>query len=158
MHTDQTLHQHQRYLYAYAFSRTGNQELARDLVQETYLAALENRKPFEQRCSLRTWLTSILKHKTYDAYRKMEMDKFKLGILPEEPSAEMFSSNYELLSVINKVLSKLPPVWQLVFTMKDLEDRPAEEICRTLNLSPANYWVISHRTRRSLKESLRDFV
>lgn len=57
------------YLYTYAAIRINDKELARDLVQETFLAALLRRGKFEGRSSEKTWLTAILKNKIYDVYR-----------------------------------------------------------------------------------------
>ena len=58
------------YLYAYAIRRINDEELAKDLVQETFLAALEKAATFEGKSSERTWLTAILKNKIIDVYRK----------------------------------------------------------------------------------------
>ena len=61
---------HADYLYGYAITRVNDEEQARDLVQETFLAALQRVAQFEGRSSERTWLTSILKNKIVDVYRK----------------------------------------------------------------------------------------
>src|SRR5580693_110981 len=61
---------HADYLYAYAISRINDEEQAKDLVQEAFLAALQKTGSFEGRSSERTWLTAILKNKIIDAYRK----------------------------------------------------------------------------------------
>src|ERR1700753_2077085 len=58
------------YLYSYALARINDEEQARDLVQETFLAALQRVHAFEGRSSERTWLTAILKNKIIDVYRK----------------------------------------------------------------------------------------
>jgi RNA polymerase sigma factor (sigma-70 family) len=58
------------YLYAYAISRINDEEQARDLVQEVFLAALERADKFEGKSTERTWLTAILKNKIVDIYRK----------------------------------------------------------------------------------------
>src|ERR1035438_3067859 len=58
------------YLYNYAIRRLNDEELAGDLVQETFLAALEKTEKFEGRSSERTWLIAILKNKVIDVYRK----------------------------------------------------------------------------------------
>ena len=47
------------YLYAYAVFRVDDSEQAKDLVQETFLAALEKIEKFEGRSSEITFLTSI---------------------------------------------------------------------------------------------------
>jgi len=53
------------YLFNYAISRISDQELAKDLVQETFLAALEKISSFEGRSAEKTWLTAILKRRAY---------------------------------------------------------------------------------------------
>ena len=58
------------YLYSYACTRLDDNEIARDLVQETFLAALEGWEKFDRRSSEKTWLTAILKNKIFDVYRK----------------------------------------------------------------------------------------
>ena len=61
---------HADYLYAYAITRINDEEQAKDLVQETFLAALEKVNNFEGKSSERTWLTAILRNKIIDVYRK----------------------------------------------------------------------------------------
>src|SRR5438094_391959 len=58
------------YLYSFALSRLGRQEVAEDLVQETFLAAWAARENFQNNSSEKTWLTSIIKNKIVDHYRK----------------------------------------------------------------------------------------
>ena len=48
------------HLYSYAFVRLDSEEQARDLVQETFLAALEKVSQFQGNSSERTWLTAKL--------------------------------------------------------------------------------------------------
>ena len=52
-------------LYSYAFKRVKDEDMARDLVQETFLAGLENSSSFEGRSSVLTWLTTILRNKIF---------------------------------------------------------------------------------------------
>jgi RNA polymerase sigma-70 factor (ECF subfamily) len=58
------------YMYGYANARINDDEQAKDLVQETFLAALEKVNSFEGKSSERTWLTAILRNKIIDLYRK----------------------------------------------------------------------------------------
>jgi len=61
---------HADYLYDYALKRLNDGDLARDLVQETFLAALEKIRTFKGESTERTWLTAIIKYKVIDIYRK----------------------------------------------------------------------------------------
>ena len=52
-----------------------DESLTDDLVQETFLAALKAQDGFRGSSSERTWLTSILKRKIIDSYRKKYSSK-----------------------------------------------------------------------------------
>src|ERR1700760_2103312 len=80
------------YLYSYAFARLDNEEQARDLVQETFLAALEKLDQFKGHSSERTWLTAILKYKVIDVYRKRNSG-LQTERVDREPELEFFESD-----------------------------------------------------------------
>jgi RNA polymerase sigma-70 factor (TIGR02943 family) len=167
---------HADYLYAYALNRIDEIELARDLVQETFLAALERVGEFEGRSSERTWLTAILKYKVIDVYRKrasggradvdtgeetgfFEVDSGHwkaeyapkaLGIDNRDPLLQK-----ELGLVLQRCLQKLPAVWLSIFTMKHVDEEPTEAICTELKVTPANFWVIMHRAKLNLRACLQ---
>jgi RNA polymerase sigma-70 factor (ECF subfamily) len=171
---------HADYLYKYALARINDQELARDLVQETFLAALERLQKFEGKSTERTWLTAILKNKIVDVYRKkasafvkepgvaaaeQETDDFfepdahnwKPDHRPAEFGIEqtdyLESKEFEL--ILQRCLRKLPSLWLSVFTMKHLDDEHTDIICSDLRITPSNFWVIIHRAKLSLRECLQ---
>ncbi|HKK02115.1 MAG TPA: sigma-70 family RNA polymerase sigma factor, partial [Desulfuromonadales bacterium] len=72
------------FLYRFAMSRVGDVQLAEDLVQETFLAALKTSSSFAGRSSERTWLVSILKRKIIDHYRQ----SWRMVDFPEEGNAD----------------------------------------------------------------------
>ncbi|MEB0279860.1 MULTISPECIES: sigma factor [unclassified Mucilaginibacter] len=53
---------HADYLYRYTITRVNDEEQSRDLVQETFLSALQGLQKFAGKSSERTWLTAILTH------------------------------------------------------------------------------------------------
>lgn len=58
-------------LFAYALNRVNDIGLAKDLVQDTFLAAFQSFDRFENRSKPKTWLTSILKNKIMDHFRQV---------------------------------------------------------------------------------------
>ena len=68
------------YLFNYTISRVSDREIAQDLVQDTFLAALKSMKNFKGEASERTWLISILKRKIIDHYRKINSIKGKAEV------------------------------------------------------------------------------
>ena len=68
------------YLFNYAVVRVSDAEIAKDLVQETFLAALKSAKNYQGAASERTWLIAILKRKVIDYYRKINSKKGTLDL------------------------------------------------------------------------------
>jgi RNA polymerase sigma-70 factor (ECF subfamily) len=168
------------YLYMYAIVRINDEDTAKDLVQETFLAALEKVDRFEGKSTERTWLTAILKNKIIDVYRKkssglaiasankaaQEQDEFfeednghwKAEYAPQ-PIAGTDDQDpllkKELNGILQKCLQKLPALWNAVFTMKHIDDAATENICTELHVTQANFWVIIHRAKVNLRACLQ---
>jgi len=165
------------YLYAYAIRRINNEELAKDLVQETFLAALEKVDKFEGKSSERTWLTAILKNKIIDVYRKKSSGLNKDVQAAEHEQQDFFESdghwspehkplsfgidtvdplhNKEFNHILQQCMQKLPALWLAVFTMKHIDDEDTTIICTELKVSPSNFWVIIHRAKINLRACLQ---
>lgn len=170
---------HADYLYGFAITRINNDELARDLVQDTFLAALQRTAGFQGKSSERTWLTAILKNKIIDVYRKKssglqnivekeaeeEQNDFfnsddghwKQAAGPREFGIEDTDNlvNKEFQEIMKRCLQKLPALWMSVFTMKHIDEEPTETICTELKVTQANFWVIIHRAKVNLRACLQ---
>lgn len=168
------------YLYTYAYTRINDEDQAKDLVQETFLAALEKIDGFKGNSSERTWLTAILKNKVIDTYRKKSsgLDKRPEVKEAEREQADFFDHddghwnvehrpkefgieqedallNKEFNYILQMCMEKLPALWLSVFTMKHMDDEPTDVICKQLKVSPSNFWVIIHRAKLNLRECLQ---
>jgi RNA polymerase sigma-70 factor (ECF subfamily) len=167
------------YLYNYANARINDEEQAKDLVQETFLAALEKVNSFEGKSSERTWLTAILRNKVIDVYRKKSSRLLNADVeKAEEEQADFFEPedghwtperaprefgiehhdpvvSKEFNSILQKCMQKLPALWMSVFTMKHMDDQATDIICTELKLTSANFWVIIHRTKLNLRACLQ---
>lgn len=170
---------HADYLYAYAFSRINDEHQARDLVQDTFLAALQKAERFRGESTERTWLTAILKYKVIDIYRKKSnafaaRDEYGTAADEEEyfdPDLNNWKRehwpapfeiedqdplhNKEFMSILQRCMQKLPPLWLSVFKLKHMEDEGTEHICKEMRISSANFWVIIHRAKVNLRACLQ---
>lgn len=169
------VHRYADYLYAYALNRLEDEELCRDLVQETFLAALEKLSEFRGESTERTWLTAILRYKVIEVYRKrsaawvervhepepeyFEQDNghWKLAWAPRPMSIDAADPalHKELAAILQKCLHRLPALWLSIFSMKHMDDAATEVICRQMKISTANYWVIIHRAKVNLRACLQ---
>ncbi|MET4080329.1 RNA polymerase sigma-70 factor (TIGR02943 family) [Pedobacter sp. UYP30] len=161
------------FLYQFAFSRLNDDELAKDLVQETFLSALEKIGTFKARSSEKTWLTAILKYKIVDVYRSrssaMQADNnqnkffeqqdghWKVEARPKEFGIEHSTAleDKEFQHILKYCLGKLPKLWHTVFAMKFIDDEQGGDICSKLNITSSNYWVIMHRAKLNLRACLQ---
>ncbi|WP_431294844.1 sigma-70 family RNA polymerase sigma factor [Pedobacter sp. P26] len=168
------------YLYGFAMSRLRDEEVAKDLVQDTFLAGLQQAERFKGNSNEKTWLTAILKNKIADFYRKRSSGGLKeikekdavqeqqdffdadTGHWNEKYRPQAFGLEVdnpllmkELGAILNECLSKLPGLWFSVFSMKHLDDLASELICAELKLTSANFWVIMHRTKLNLRACLQ---
>lgn len=164
------------YLFNYTISRVNDREIAQDLVQDTFLAALKSMKNFKGEANERTWLISILKRKIIDYYRKINSNKGKAEIRitsnndsetdgdwleervadPLDKTAEDTMQNTELGEAIFNCLAKLPEKQAEVFRMKTIEGIETEDICNELNITASNLWVIIHRARTAMASCLKE--
>ena len=168
--------QHADYLYRYAATRISDDEMAKDLVQETFLSALKAMKNFKGKASERTWLTSIIKRKVIDHYRKINSEKGKAEIkvsfyesgdregewleerVPQQwgDAADAAIESKELQKVIDWCIENLPEKYAVVFKMKTIQKIETEEICNDLEITTSNLWVLIHRARTQLQKCLTD--
>lgn len=165
------------YLYSYAALRIKDADLARDLVQETFLAALERRQKFEGRSSEKTWLTAILRNKLVDVYRSRSSSYGKKANIygadedffnpndghwnnPHSPAEfgiekQDALENKEFAKILEACMSRLPALWLSVFSMKHIDEERTDHICKELKISSSNFWVIIHRTKVNLRSCLQ---
>lgn len=164
------------YLFNYAIARINDAEIAKDLVQETFLAGLKSAKNYKGDAAERTWLIAILKRKVIDHYRKTNSKKGKAevkinysaqtdseGDWLEEQIADPFSNyehsnleNEELGLAIQSCIGKLPQKQAQVFSMKTIQGISTEDICKELDINPSNLWVMIHRARTALMGCLNE--
>lgn len=165
------------YLFRYALVRVSNNiQLAEDLVQETFLAALKTNAKHEGKSSERTWLVTILRNKIIDYYRRNKNNLFEQKDFQNEEFIEhglragQWKQEYgphdwnvapdqeferqEFISIFRKCLSALPQTLASIFALRELDGQDTETICKELGVTSSNVWVILHRARKALRKCL----
>lgn len=162
-------------LFSYTLIRLEDKNLAEELVQETFLAALGAISSFEGRASVKTWLFSILKNKMTDHLRrKYKEASSSLEDYSEHYLDEFFTEQGEWLAyperwqelpqrqfeqreffqILLACLAQLSQRQRDAFTLRELDGVASEEICKVLGISATNYWVVMHRARLLLRRCL----
>lgn len=167
-------------LFRYAMSRLSNRAEAEDVMQETFLAAMKARKSFNGKSSEQTWLIGILKHKIIDHIRKVSRERASDDIeliqqLNSEDSQYFDRKGHwkvapndwqidpvksmeqtEFWDVFHQCMGTLHDRMHKAFTLRELEGLSAEEICKTMDITETNLWVILYRARAQLRTCLEN--
>lgn len=151
----------------------GGGELAEDIVQDAWLAALTALPGFERRASLKTWLLRIVANKTVSrlrARREISAGALTLGNdddtagwfdtrghwlkdLPphwHDQSPEALLGTHALQECLDKHLGRMPEQQRNVLTLREQQGMALDDICVVLGVSAANVRVLLHRARLRL--------
>jgi RNA polymerase sigma-70 factor (ECF subfamily) len=148
-------------MYTLAHRLTGDEEDARDVVQEAYLRAFRGLGKFRGEASFTTWMyritancsSTMLGRRTKHRHEPLTDD----AIIPDDhadrdPAATADAT--ALREQLTEALSELPPRLRAVVVLRDIYDLPHEAIAAELGISESAAKVRLHRARRKLRDSL----
>jgi len=137
-------------------------EIAEDLAQDTFVYILVNKKEYDFKYSLKTYLYTIAKCRALNYLKKQKrivsmqdeylevsngINELEEFILKEEEKRKLMSS-----------VKKLIPQYQSAIYLKDIEGLSYKEIAKILNKNMAQVKVLIHRARKSLEKTMKKEV
>jgi RNA polymerase sigma-70 factor (ECF subfamily) len=157
--------------------------VAEEVVQETWLAALEGIDRFEGRSSLKTWLfriaTNRAKTRGVREGRQVAISALAGRDEPEVPLERFLPPDDprrplgwaapprawpeerlisgETVQHVRDAIAQLPPAQRAVIGLRDIEGLGADEVATALDISPGNERVILHRARSRLRRELEEY-
>jgi RNA polymerase sigma-70 factor (ECF subfamily) len=147
--------------YTLAFRLTGDEEDARDVVQESYLRAYRGLHRFRGDAQFTTWLYRITANcaSTHLGRR----NRFRHDVLVDDmavadlhpdsdPSGKIDSAATR--DRLMEALRDLPPKLRAVVVLRDIYDLPHDAIAQELGISETAAKVRLHRARKKLRDSL----
>ncbi len=147
--------------YTLAYRLTGNEEDARDVVQEAYLRAYKGLKRYRGDAKFTTWMYRItancaknhLARSSRDRHDGIDETTEVLDERPDhDPQARLGSAHER--RVLHAALQTLSPEMRAVVVLRDVYDLPHEAIAAELGISEGAAKVRLHRARRKLRERL----
>jgi RNA polymerase sigma-70 factor (ECF subfamily) len=171
-----------------ALSHVRSRATAEEVIQETWLAALQGIHGFEGRSSVRTWLFRILcniarargrrdaRMRPLSELQPVARDAPTAGALDiivatptnnaghhtalwaKGTDPEHELLNRELGDQIEAAIAVLPARQREVLVLRDVEAWSAADVCNTLGISDTNQRVILHRARERIRKELREYL
>jgi len=159
-------------IYRLALKMLGHPQDAEDVLQNTFLKALQNLKTFEGRSSLSTWLYRIAVNEALMLVRKRKPEVVISDTTPEDgdsseynpaeftdwcclPEEEFVST--ESRQALDEAIRRLPEKLRVVFLLRDIEGLSIQETCGALGLSETAVKTRLLRARLRLREMLGSY-
>jgi RNA polymerase sigma-70 factor (ECF subfamily) len=147
--------------YRLALRLTGDEEDARDVVQEAYLRAYRGLRRFRAEARFSTWLYRITANcaATHSAravrHRHAALDE-DAPLADHDPAVdpERRAETVSLRGELDAALAELPPGLRAVVVLRDVHDLPHDAIAAELGISESAAKVRLHRARIRLRERL----
>jgi len=117
-----------------------SEELAQDILQDTFVSLWENRQNLDTSKSLKSFIFTIAANKTKNTFRRATTDtNFKTMLLNyyEEAYNPILDNIYknEKLELLENLLNKLSPQQKTIIKLAKIEQKSSKEIATSLGLS-----------------------
>ena len=147
--------------FTLALRLTGNEEDARDVVQDAYIRAFRGLSRFRGDAQFSTWMYRITANCANTHLAKRSKHRHEVlddanPVADDRPSTDpQLQADASALRLrLTDALEDLPPKLRQVVVLRDIYDLPHEAIAAELGISVPAAKVRLHRARRRLREQL----
>lgn len=154
------------FAFSVAFRMLGDEDQAKDIVQETMVTIWQKLSKVKSAEAYRTWIYRIVINKCYDQLRKRKRNpefsadektwRLISDRISEGPSAEL--ENREMALVINLLTDRLSPKQKAVFVMAEIEQMSHDEISLITGMSKSLIKANLHHARKSISIMVEKYL
>ena len=147
-------------VYRLVFRLAGDEELARECTQETFIRAFERLSSFRGDAALSTWLHRIAVSVTLNAMRKWKRFRQREAELEEadDQPAPFTDADPDLKTRLHAAINGLSEIYRTVVVLHDVEDYTHGEIAQILGIPEGTSKARLSTARAKLRELLADFA
>lgn len=142
-------------LYSIAYRFVENQEVAEDIIQDSFVKLWEKRSELKKLKSVRAFAITMVKNASLD---KVRMKKYTVGeeILNNRMGTSGEFENKEKVSMVKKIIADLPEQQRKVIELRDIDGMEFYEIEEILNMEQvtirANLSIARKKVRTSFSK------
>jgi RNA polymerase sigma-70 factor (ECF subfamily) len=147
-------------VFRLTYRMTGDDELAQEFTQQTFIRAFDKLGQFRGDAALSTWLHSIAVSVVYNGMRKVRRSRQRHVDLEEMVSLGSNPGGVEpdLKRRLMAAIDELPTGYRTVFIMHDIEGYKHHEIATALGVETGTSKAQLSRAREKLRTALADFA
>jgi RNA polymerase sigma-70 factor, ECF subfamily len=171
---EEIVRRYQDKAFRLAFSLMKNESDAQDVVQEAFLNMYRKLHTFKGQSKFGSWMYRVVTNAALMRLRKKKRrsevpvddeegelaeDDYYVASVPEwRVRADEAVENRELRQKIIEAVDELPPKYQTVFLLKEVEGLPVKEIAEVLDMSVGGIKSRLHRARLHLRATLEPYL
>jgi RNA polymerase sigma-70 factor (ECF subfamily) len=161
--TDELLRRHEARVYRFGLRMCGNEDDARDVLQETLLAAFKNLPTFRGDSQVSTWLYQIARSFCIKQRRRREGEPAELESVDatevkqlhgDEPQGDARTHAREVGVLIQAAINTLQADYREALVLRDVEGLSAEEAAEVVGIEVGALKSRLHRARLALRQQL----
>jgi RNA polymerase sigma factor (sigma-70 family) len=152
---------HESDFRAFVRRRVPDPAIADDLLQQSFLRAVEHQHNIERRGSVVAWFYRILRNAVVDYYRAHAADSKKVEALMQELQASGDDQTPALdelrpavCACLERLIPHIRPVYADLLRRIDLQGESPAVVAKDLGITLNNLTVRLHRAREALRTSL----
>ncbi|MBF6613989.1 MAG: sigma-70 family RNA polymerase sigma factor [Chloroflexi bacterium] len=143
-------------IHRYVYRLVGNQELADDITQETFLKALQGIRGISRDSNISAWLYRIASNACFDVMRRRKLITW-MPIMEESDKSDEFTSDDftpQLIEshLVRRALIEMPPTLSVCLVLRSVEGFSCEEIAEILKIPKGTVFSRLARARESFIE------
>jgi RNA polymerase sigma-70 factor, ECF subfamily len=147
-------------VFRLAFRLTGDNELATELTQETFIRAFGQLGRFRGESALSTWLHRVTLSVVSNAMRKVKRFRAREADLEEASlmTVDTRTTDPDLRDRLYRAIDELAEIYRVTFVMHDVEGYTHDEIAKVLGIAEGTCKSRLSVARSQLREKLGAFA
>lgn len=156
---DELLARYEQRIYRFGLRMCGDEDSAREVLQETMIAAFRNLPGFRGQASLSTWLYQIARSFCIKHRRGVRpTTALDTGLEDQAPSPDVQLHARQIGEALAAAIAVLPPEQREVLVLRDVEGLSAQEAADVVGIEVGALKSRLHRARMALRSKLAGVV
>ena len=140
-------------IHRYVFRLVGNQELADDITQETFLKAFQGIGNIARDSNVSAWLYRIASNACFDVLRRRKLITWMPMLEETDKTSEFTEEDFSIQVVeshaVRRTLMQMPPALSVCLVLRSVEGFSCEEIAEILKIPKGTVFSRLARARES---------
>ena len=154
------------FAFSLAFRMLGDEDLAKDVVQETMVTIWQKLKSIKSAEVYKTWIYRIVINKCYDQLRQKKRNREYVadektwqilsGKISQMPSSQL--ENDETTRIIGMLTDKLSPKQKAIFILSEINELTSDEISEVTGISKTVIKANLYHARKSISGMIEKYL